>query len=180
MLGGDASAPADDAATETVERTFLFTDIVLSTKLAAAIGDDAWKDLIRWHDQTLRALIAEHRGEEIRHTGDGFFVAFANPADAIDCAVSIQRRLNEQRKQQGFALQVRIGMHTAVAHRRGLDYAGVGIHEAARIAGAAAAGEILASAGTLAGAKTTYPSEKRSLTLKDIPEPVEVASIEWR
>ena len=180
LLGGEGSPIADDAATETVERTFLFTDIVLSTKLAAAIGDDAWKDLIRWHDQTLRALIAEHRGEEIRHTGDGFFVAFASPTDAIDCAVSIQRRLNEQRKQQGFALQVRIGMHTAVAHRRGLDYAGVGIHEAARIAGAAGAGEILVSAGTVAAAKTTYTIEKRSLTLKDIPEPVEVASIEWR
>ena len=180
LLGGETQAPADDAALETVERTFLFTDIVLSTKLAAAIGDDAWKDLIRWHDQTLRALIAEHRGEEIRHTGDGFFVAFANPADAIDCGVTIQRRLNEQRKQQGFALQVRIGMHTAVAHRRGLDYAGVGIHEAARIAGAAGAGEILASAGTTAAAKTTYRKEMRSLTLKDMPEPVEVASIEWR
>jgi class 3 adenylate cyclase len=180
LLGAEMPAPADDGALETVERTFLFTDIVLSTKLAAAIGDDAWKDLIRWHDQTLRALIAEHRGEEIRHTGDGFFVAFASPADAIDCAVAIQRRLNEQRRQQGFALQVRIGMHTTVAHRRGLDYAGVGIHEAARIAGAAGAGEVLVSAGTLAAAKTTYPSEKRSLTLKDMPEPVEVASIEWR
>src|SRR6185295_2420355 len=140
LLGADAASRPTDAQLETVERTFLFTDIVLSTKLAAAIGDDAWKDLIRWHDQTLRALIAEHRGEEIRPTGDGFFVAFASPTDAIDCAVTIQRRLNEQRKQQGFALQVRIGMHTAVAHRRGLDYAGVGIHEAARIAGAAGAG----------------------------------------
>ena len=180
LLGSDATDRTSDGQLDTTERTFLFTDIVLSTKLAAAIGDDAWRDLIRWHDQTLRALIAEHRGEEIRHTGDGFFVAFANPADAIDCAVTIQRRLNEQRKQQGFSLQVRIGMHTAVAHRRGLDYAGVGIHEAARIAGAAGAGEILASAGTLAASKTTYPSEKRSLTLKDISEPVEVASIEWR
>jgi adenylate cyclase len=94
--------------------------------------------------------------------------------------VTIQRRLNEQRKLQGFAIQLRIGMHTAVAHRRGLDYAGFGIHEAARIAAAGGAGEILASAGTLAAAKTMYPIEMRSLTLKDMPEPVEVASIEWR
>ncbi|MEP6694556.1 MAG: hypothetical protein ABJB39_07930, partial [Chloroflexota bacterium] len=68
----------------------------------------------------------------------------------------------------------------AVAHRRGLDYAGFGIHEAARISGAAGAGEILVGAPTLAAAKTSYPSEKRSLTLKDMPEPVEVASIDWR
>ncbi len=107
-------------------------------------------------------------------------MAFASASDAIDCAVAIQRRLSEQRKKQGFALQVRIGMHTAVAHRRGLDYAGVGVHEAARIGGVADAGEILVSAATMAAAKTAYPSEKRSLELKDIAEPVEVAAIDWR
>jgi class 3 adenylate cyclase len=70
-------------------------------------------------------------------------------------------------------------MHTAVAYRRGLDYAGFGIHEAARIGAAAEGGEILATAATLDAAKTAYPSQRRSLVLKDIPEPVEVASIGW-
>src|SRR5919109_262323 len=32
-----------------VTRTFMFTDIVRSTKLVEAIGDDAWTDLVRWH-----------------------------------------------------------------------------------------------------------------------------------
>jgi class 3 adenylate cyclase len=180
LLGEDLGGRAVEAPLDTVERTFLFTDIVRSTKLVDAIGDDAWKDLIRWHDQTLRSLIAEHRGEEIRHQGDGFFVAFASATDAVNSAVAIQRRLSEQRRQQGFALQIRIGMHTAAAHRRGLDYAGFGIHEAARIGGVAEGGEILVTASTLEAAKTAYPSVKRSLTLKDIPEPVEVASIDWR
>ncbi len=180
LLGDAALAPAVEAPSDTVERTFLFTDIVRSTKLVDAIGDKAWEDLIRWHDQTLRALIAERRGEEIRHQGDGFFIAFTSAYDAIECAVAIQRRLAEQRRQQGFALQIRIGMHTAVAHRRGLDYAGFGIHEAARIGGVAEGGEILVTAATLDSAKTTYPRQKRSVTLKDISEPVEVASIDWR
>ena len=180
QLGDTALAPAGDVLLDTVERTFLFTDIVRSTKLAAAIGDQAWQELIRWHDHTLRSLIAEHRGEEVRHTGDGFFIAFPSASDAVECAVAIQRRLAEQRRSQGFALQVRIGMHTAVAHRRGLDYAGFGIHEAARIGAVAGDGEILASAATLESAKTSHPLEKRSLTLKDMPEPVEVGSIDWR
>jgi class 3 adenylate cyclase len=180
LLGGDALASTAEASPDTVERTFLFTDIVRSTKLADAIGDDALVDLIRWHDQALRSLFAEHRGEEVRHTGDGFFVAFASASDAIECAVAIQRRLTEQRRLHGFALQIRIGMHTAVAHRRGLDYVGVGIHEAAHIGGAAEAGEILVSAATMASAKTRQPSTKRSLTLKNATEPVEVASIDWR
>ena len=180
QLGDTGLAPAGDVMLDTVERTFLFTDIVRSTKLAAAIGDQAWQELIRWHDQTLRSLIAEHRGEEVRHTGDGFFIAFPSASDAVECAVAIQRRLGEQRRSQGFALQVRIGMHTAVAHRRGLDYSGFGIHEAARIGAVAGDGEILASAATLESARPSHPIEKRSLTLKDMPEPVEVGSIDWR
>jgi class 3 adenylate cyclase len=180
LLGADASRPAAEASGDTVERTFLFTDIVRSTKLADAIGDEALLDLIKWHDQALRSLFAEHRGEEVRHTGDGFFVAFASASDAIECAVAIQRRLSEQRRLQGFALQIRIGMHTAIAHRRGLDYVGVGIHEAAHIGGAADAGEILVSAATMDSAKTTHPSSKRSLTLKNAAEPIEVVSIDWR
>ena len=123
---------------------------------------------------------AAHQGQEIRHQGDGFFVSFANAGDALECAVAIQRRLADQRRAQGFAPQVRIGMHTADAHRRGLDYTGFGIHEAARIGGVAGADEILVSAATLESAAKAYPSEKRTVTLKDISEPVEVASIEWR
>ena len=180
LLGDEAHVRSAEPTQDRVTRTFLFTDIVRSTKLVDAIGDVAWQDVIRWHDQTLRSLIAEHQGQEIRHQGDGFFVSFASAADAIDCAIAIQRRLADQRKAQGFAPQVRIGMHTADAHRRGLDYTGFGIHEAARIGGVAGTDEILVSAATLDSAGKPYPSEKRTVTLKDISEPVEVASIDWR
>ena len=71
-------------------------------------------------------------------------------------------------------------MHTADANRRGLDYTGFGIHEAARIGGVAGTDEILVSAATLESAGKPYPNEKRTVALKDITEPVEVASIEWR
>jgi hypothetical protein len=53
--GADAAEP-ELSRTET--RTFMFTDIVRSTQLIEAIGDEAWADLVRWHDQTLRALFA--------------------------------------------------------------------------------------------------------------------------
>ena len=180
LLGDEAHVTSTEPTQDRVTRTFLFTDIVRSTKLVDALGDVAWQDVIRWHDQTLRSLIAEHQGQEIRHQGDGFFVSFASAADAIDCAIAIQRRLAEQRRAQGFAPQVRIGMHTADAHRRGLDYTGFGIHEAARIGGVAGTDEILVSAATLESAGKAYPSNKRTVTLKDIAEPVEVASIDWR
>ncbi len=71
LLGDEAHVTSAEPTQERVTRTFLFTDIVRSTKLVDALGDVAWQDVIRWHDQTLRSLIAEHQGQEIRHQAPG-------------------------------------------------------------------------------------------------------------
>ena len=164
-----------------VAKTFMFTDIVRSTDLVEAIGDEAWKDLLGWHDRTLRSLLAEHGGEEIDHTGDGFFVAFADAGTALECAVAIQRRLAEHRRNQGFSPQVRIGLHAATATQRGHDYAGKGVHQAQRITALAEGEEILASADTLEGIPMRFPtSHSRAVRVKGIRDEVEVLTIEWR
>jgi class 3 adenylate cyclase len=169
-----------DAAERSEARTFMFTDIVRSTSLVEAIGDDAWAELARWHDQTLRPLFVEHGGEEIDHAGDGFFVAFADPSAAIECAVAVQRTLFEHRRAHGFAPQVRVGLHLADATRYGAGYRGKGVHEAARIAALAEGGEILASAKTLAGTTLRFPaSAPRSVELKGVSERVELIAITW-
>jgi hypothetical protein len=76
-----------------VRKTFLFTDIVGSTTLAEALGDVAWERLLRWHDDTLRALFSSGGGEIVNSTGDGYFVAFESARSGIDCAISVQRAL---------------------------------------------------------------------------------------
>jgi class 3 adenylate cyclase len=158
----------------------MFTDIVKSTNLAEAMGDDAWLELLRWHDETLRSTFASHNGEEVGTTGDGFFVVFDGPDAAVTCAVAIQRRLADHRKQHGFAPQVRIGVHASEAAQVEKDFRGKGVHEAARIAALAEGGEIIASRETV-GAGSQYPvSEARAVTLKGITEPVEVVTIDWR
>lgn len=162
-----------------VVKTFMFTDIVGSTSLVEALGDEAWETLLRWHDQTLRTLFRAHQGEEVVATGDGFFVGFDSPETALACAVAIQRGLAEHRRQHGFAPQVRIGIHASDATQVGSDFRGKGVHEASRIAGLAAAGEILASEGTAAGTAFAA-SEPRTVTLKGLTEPVSVVSIDWR
>jgi len=173
---GPVSAPSSRAT-----RTFMFTDIVKSTNLLEAIGDEGWEDVLRWHDQALRALFAAHGGEEIKHGGDGFFVAFPEAAAAMDCAVGIQRTLAEHRRGQGFAPQVRIGLHACEATRRGRDYGGKGVHEAARIAALAEGGEILASQETHMGSAGRFPvSAARTVSVKGISKPLQVVAVEWR
>jgi class 3 adenylate cyclase len=162
-------------------RTFVFTDIVDSTRLTDALGDEAWGSLIRWHDGTIRALAAEHGGEDIKATGDGFFLAFPETDDAIETAIAIQRRFDEQRRSQGFAPAVRIGVHRAEANRTGLDYTGRGVNLAARVEAAAAGGEILVSGETLEGARRSFREvNRRSVELKGFTEPVDVVAIDWR
>jgi class 3 adenylate cyclase len=161
-------------------RTFMFTDIVGSTSLLEAIGDDAWNDLRRWHDETLRDLVAVTGGEEVDHTGDGFFVSFGDAASAVSCARGIQKRLAEHRRDHGFAPQVRIGLHAAEATRTGSNYTGMGVHTAARVGAVAEAGEIVASMTSVEGLEGLDLSDRRSVPLKGIAEPVEIVSIDWR
>ena len=162
-------------------RTFMFTDIVRSTQLIEAIGDEAWADLVRWHDQALRALFTTHGGEEVDHAGDGFFVAFAAALPAIECGVAIQRTLLDHRRKQGFAPQVRIGLHAAPAQRHDGAYRGKGVHAAARIAALAGAGEILASRDTVEPAPPGITfSAPRPVMLKGLSESLEVVTLRWR
>jgi class 3 adenylate cyclase len=159
----------------------MFTDIVDSTRLAEAMGDEAWDTVTRSHDRLLRAAAAENRGEEVKATGDGFFFAFADADDAIRAAVAMQRRLADQREAQAFAPVVRIGIHQAQANRVGLDYAGIGVNQAARIGAAADGGEILVSASSVAAMqRPVTEAGRRSAELKGLSEPVEVVSVEWR
>jgi class 3 adenylate cyclase len=165
-----------------VSRTFMFTDIVGSTELLGTMGDEMWEGVLRWHDETLGILIGKHRGEVVQTTGDGFFASFANAADAIACAIAIQERLLHHRRDHGFAPPVRIGLHAAEATEIAGDYAGLGVHEAARVGAAAEGGEILVTAETLAAIPVLpfAAGIDRELTLKGLPEPVHVMPIEWR
>jgi len=159
-------------------RTFVFTDIVDSTKILETVGDEAWNDLLSWHDRTLRRCFAAHGGEEIKHEGDGFFVAFEASDQAINCAIEIQRVLADHRHEHGFAPRIRIGAHACEASRYGDDYTGRGVHEAARITAAAGPGEILVSEHTHEGHEATI-AERRSLELKGFDAPVTVVVVAW-
>ena len=171
---------AADVAGRRVTRTFMFTDIVGSTDLIGTIGDEAWNDVVRWHDETLRTMIGSHGGEVVRTTGDGVFASFADADAALDCAIAIQRRLAEHRRRHGFAPQVRIGVHAAEATSVAADYAGIGVHEAARVGAVAEGGEILVTTSTVATASGSVATkEARDVSLKGLPGPVRVVSVDW-
>jgi class 3 adenylate cyclase len=175
----DAQEAAQLLGETSVMRTFVFTDVVESTKLAEVLGEGKWEKLLAWHDKTLRALFEESGGEVIKQTGDGFFAAFERPAAAVEAAVAIQRALDGH---DGVAPDVRIGIHAGGAFAKDeRDYGGQDVHVAARIGALAGAGEILASEQTLNEVPARYRrSEAKQVELKGYSEPVAVVSLDWR
>ena len=164
---------------QTARMTFMFTDIVGSTTLAEVLGDRAWEQLLRWHDDMLRQLVEAGGGAIVKTTGDGVFAAFETARAAVDTGIAIQRALRDHRASSGFALAVRIGLHAAEATRRGSDYSGMAVHVAARIGALAGAGEILASAETLAEAGDVPTSEARTTPVRGSAAPVTVSAVRW-
>ena len=162
---------------EAVSGTFVFSDICGSTNLVEAIGDTAWLDLVEWHDRTLRALFREHRGDEVDHAGDGFFVAFQDPAAALACAVAIQRALAEHRRNHGFAPPVRIGVHTADAIPAGAasvarEFTLPRVSEPSR----QRRGPCQSRDGRRGRAPLQQPT---TLELKGLSDPIELVTIDW-
>ena len=143
VMGARRPAEPKRGTGRRVRVTLMFTDIVASTELLTAIGDDAWSVLLQWHDATLRRLFIRHGGQEVKQVGDGFFAVFGDTSDAIACALAIQQALSTSRRAGRLTPQVRIGVHEAeVTQTRG-DFNGRGVHEAARIAALGEADEVV-------------------------------------
>ena len=118
-------------------------------------GDTAWRELLMDHNHLVRMEINRFRGREIQTTGDGFLAVFDAPARAVRCGQAIGQsvaRLN---------IAVRAGVHTGEVEFLADNVRGVAVHETARVASAAKAGEVLVSTSTkflLAGSELAFES----------------------
>jgi class 3 adenylate cyclase len=149
-----------------VELTMLFTDIVESTPMAAVLGNERWGATIDQHNELVRHQIVAHGGDEVKCTGDGFLVAFDQPASAIRCALDAMRAVNE------LGLELRAGVHVGEVTRMGKsDLSGLAVHFAQRLCAQAGGGEVLTSSAAVEGCDDdaiTFESRGR-VRLKGIP-----------
>ena len=158
-------------------RTFLFTDIVDSTKLLETLGDEKWKRLLARHDELVREAVAEAGGEVVKQTGDGFFVSFENPKAAIDAAVAIQRTL----AAEIVAPDVRIGAHSGGAFRTERRLRRPGCPRRVPRRRCREGGrDPRQCRDTRRRRHALRLSEPRAETLKGLEQPIEVVSVAWR
>jgi pimeloyl-ACP methyl ester carboxylesterase len=176
LSGDDSNEIADEieefvtghrtaATPERVLATVLFTDIVGSTQIAAAMGDSAWRDLLDRHNAVVRAQVETYRGRVVGTQGDGVLATFDGPGRAIDAARSIHVALTP------LGLEVRSGLHTGEIEIVGDDVAGIAVHIGARVSALAGSGEVLVSRTVkdlVVGSQVAF-EDRGSHTLKGIP-----------
>jgi class 3 adenylate cyclase len=152
--------------TDRLRTTMLFTDIVDSTPLAASMGDESWSALIEDHNDRMHQHAAAHGGHEVKHTGDGFLVAFDDTDSAVRCALATMAAVAK------LGLVIRAGIHVGEVARMGkTDFSGIAVHFAQRLCARAEGGQLLTSADVRSGcADAAIAFEGRGLvTLKGIP-----------
>jgi class 3 adenylate cyclase len=122
----------------------MFTDIEGSTAAIDRFGDTTAREMLRVHDEIVRAALAAHGGAEVSHTGDGLMATFRSASGAVACAIAIQRAIgHHDRTHSELPVHVRIGINAGepIAERELLF--GAAVHAAARICDRAHGGQIL-------------------------------------
>jgi adenylate cyclase len=133
----DGEARARDLGS--VEVTIAFVDVAAFTALAEASGDDAAMLVLDRIDTIVRPLLVEHDGKLVKQVGDGFMLAFREPAAAVHFAVATQAELARYPDLPA----IRVGVNTGPALYRTGDYLGGAVNVASRVAASAMAGQIL-------------------------------------
>ncbi len=122
--------------------TVLFTDMVDSTRLAAKIGDAAWRQLLDRHDVALRKQVERYGGRLVDSAGDGALSIFSSPGNAIDCAHALHAELRELKLK----IRIRAGLHIGELElREDGRVGGTAVHIGARVLGLARADDVLVS-----------------------------------
>lgn len=134
-----ATGSSHQAEAERYLGTVLFTDLVSSTELLAAVGDVAYQDLRAAHERQIRLVVEDAGGELISVTGDGTLSVFDGPTKAVRVAEAICRQADED------GISVRCGVHTGEVQRDGRNITGMTVHIGARVGAAAGAGEVMVS-----------------------------------
>lgn len=122
--------------------TVVFTDIVSSTAMNEALGDDRFLPLLLAHNEIVRSRTSAAGGTVVKSLGDGFMLAFSSAHRGVECAVAIQEEIASLKDR----LDVRMGIHTGEPVRYADDFYGRDVTYAARLGAVARGGEILTSA----------------------------------
>jgi class 3 adenylate cyclase len=158
---------------------FMMTDVVDSTSLNAAAGDELWAEVLALHDSILWAQIGEVGGTIVKHLGDGVFATFPTAPAALQCASRIQQAFPVALPGlPEAALKIRIGLHAGTAIHSHHDLFGLAVTLTARVCNHAAGGQVLLTEAIWAASRWTEAvTEVGQVMLKGFDQPIRLLAL---
>jgi adenylate cyclase len=163
-----------------VELALLYADIVDSSSLALAAGDDVAVDLLRTVAATLERQVEQRGGRIVRRMGDGVIASFVSALTAVEAALDIQDAMLEI-EVSGYRVRMRTGVHWGRPRRLGGEYVGTDVTVVAAIGEGARPGQVLVSGPALAQLDPAFHALKigrrKRLRSEEAPAALQVAVI---
>ena len=145
QLQATVDADARDARSlPTGPVTFLMSDIEDSTGLLNLLGE-GYARLLTEVRGIQRTAVRPAGGREIDARADEYFAVFERPFDALQAALTIERRVRGRSWPDDVAVRLRIGLHHGKPTLTDSGYVGLAVHTTARICSAGHGGQILVS-----------------------------------
>jgi class 3 adenylate cyclase len=172
--------PLSLAVSARLRRTVVAWDMVGSTLLLVAQGDDGFVDVLHELNDVIRRRLAEHGGVEFKHTGDGIFAWFLDAGDAMRCAAEVRDDLRyRNRRLSTQPVVLRTGLAVGEPVDDAGDLFGLAVVTASRLCAAAGDDEIWCTAEVAARADGRVATRSvGEVSLKGIPRPVPVVAID--
>lgn len=167
----------------------LFTDLTDSTALYSRVGDAKAFKVVHEHFDLLLRIIAERRGTLVKTIGDAVMAAFVEERDAVGAAIEMLERFPHFRGTlpEAGSTFLKVGVYAGpcyVVTANGiLDYFGQTVNTAARLQGAAGAGEVILVESVAEEAQQNgwlgahKPAEHFEASLKGLDAPLRVVRI---
>ncbi len=172
LLVYDPPSSSGDATPAAV--SIVFTDLEGFTGFTARHGDEAALALLAEHHRVVGPLVRSRGGKVVKRLGDGLMLSFPSPEAAVLAALDLVEAPPEP-------LRLRAGVHTGEAVLTKDDLIGHDVNIAARVAGEAGGGQVLATVAVRAAAVELAGASfgrARRRSLKGVGHPVSVCAVQ--
>ena len=133
------------------EVAILFADVVGSTYLYDALGDERARDTVHQCLSVMKEATEQYGGKVIKTMGDEVMSTFPSADDALNAGSQMQQRItnNPRIGSEGTPVAIRIGCHFGSVVVEDRDIFGAAVHTANRMTSQAKAGQIITTAVTV-------------------------------
>ena len=131
--------------------TVLFADVVGSTQLYEALGDEGARETVQKCVQIMKEATDQYGGSVIKTIGDEVMSTFPSADDAMNAGSQMQKRItsNDQLAGNGMPVAIRIGCHFGPVVIEERDISGLSVITANRMTSQAKAGQIITTTDTV-------------------------------